>query len=76
MLTFQDYLEEADQKAFISKAINQHMSSEMYRIAVSADNYDRQKNDTIYNYVRTIFTGTGSEVVDFTAANNRIAALS
>lgn len=74
ILTFQNFTEEADKKAFISKAINQHMSSEMYRIAVSADNYDRQKNETIYNYVRTIFTGTGSEVVDFTAANNRIAS--
>lgn len=75
ILTFQDFLEsQSDKKAFISKAINQHMSSEMYRVAVSADNYDRQKNDTIYNYVRTIFTGTGSEVVDFTAANNRIAS--
>lgn len=74
MITFQDYLEETNTAAFITKAINQHTSSEEYRIAKSADNYDRQKNETIYNYVRTIFTGTGSEVVDFTAANNRIAS--
>ena len=74
MLTFQDYLEEPNVLDFIGKAINQHVSSEDYRIAVSADNYDKQKNETIYNYVRTIFTGTGSQVVDFTAANNRIAS--
>ena len=74
ILTFQDFLEsQNDVRGFISKAINQHTSSEDYQIACSADNYDRQKNDTIYNYVRTIFTGTGSQVVDFTAANNRIA---
>ena len=75
MLTYQDFVEQkGDIRSFVSKAINQHMSSEEYRIAVSADNYDRQKNDTIYNYVRTIFTSTGSTVVDFTAANNKIAS--
>lgn len=75
MLTYQDFVEEkGDIRSFVSKAINQHMSSEEYRIAVSADNYDRQKNDTIYNYVRTIYTSTGSTVIDFTAANNKIAS--
>lgn len=74
MLTFQDFLEEPNVLDFIGKAINQHVSSEDYKTAVSADNYDRQKNETIYNYVRTIFTGTGSQVVDFTAANNKIAS--
>ena len=49
------------------------MSSEAYQTAKTADEYDHQRNTTIYNYVRTIFTGTGSEVVDFTAANNKIA---
>jgi len=73
VITFQDYLEEPNVLAFIGTAINQHTSSEEYKIAVSADNYDRQKNETIYNYVRTIFTATGAEVQDFTAANNRIA---
>ena len=74
ILTFQDFLEEPNVLDFIGKAINQHISSEDYKTAVSADNYDRQKNETIYNYVRTIFTGTGSQVVDFTAANNKIAS--
>lgn len=75
ILTYQDFLEsQNDIKGFISKAINQHVSSEDYKIAVSADNYDRQKNETIYNYVRTIFTGTGAAVQDFTAANNKIAS--
>jgi len=73
MLTFQDFLEEPDVAAFVEKAINQHTSSEAYKTAISADNYDRQKNDTIYNYVRTIMTSTGATVQDFTAANNRIA---
>lgn len=74
MLTWQDFLEESNTLAFISKAINQHTSSEDYKIAKSADAYDKQKNETIYNYVRTIFTATGSPVQDFTAANNKIAS--
>lgn len=73
-LTWQDFQEETDVKAFINKAINQHISSEDYKIAKSADEYDKQKNETIYNYVRTIFTATGSSVQDFTAANNKIAS--
>lgn len=75
MLTYNDFLEErGDITAFLTKAIGQHMASDEYRIAKEADEYDRQKNTTIYNYVRTIFTSTGSEVVDFTASNNRIAS--
>ena len=75
ILTYQDFLEsQNDVKGFIAKAINQHTSSEMYKTAIDADNYDRQKNTTIYNYVRTIMTSTGATVEDFTAANNRIAS--
>lgn len=75
MLTYQDFLkEQGDVAGFIHKAIGQHIMTDMYKIAKSADRYDHQKNETIYNYVRTIFTATGSEVVDFTAANNRIAS--
>ena len=55
LLTYQDFLEaQNDVKGFISKAINQHTSSEDYKIALEADEYDKQRNTTIYNYVRTI----------------------
>lgn len=74
LLTYQDFIEEPNVADFIGKAINQHVDSEEYKIAQSADAYDRQKNETIYNYVRTIFTGTGMAVQDFTAANNKIAS--
>lgn len=74
MLTYQDFLESSDKQSFIATAIRQHTSSDVYRIALSADKYDRQKNETIYNYVRTILTASGTEVEDFTAANNKIAS--
>jgi len=75
MLTFQDFQSELNNiPAFLSKAIGQHTQSDMYKVAKDADEYDKEKNTTIYNYVRTIFTSTGSEVIDFTASNNRIAS--
>lgn len=74
MLTYQDFLDSSDKQSFIVTAIRQHTSSDMYRTALSANNYDRQKNETIFNYVRTILTASGAEVEDFTAANNRIAS--
>lgn len=74
MLTWQDFKSETNVLGFISKAINQHVNSEMYKTAVTADKYDRQQNETIYNYVRVMLTSTGTAVQDYTAANNRIAS--
>lgn len=74
ILTFQDFLQETDVTAFVEKAIQQHRSSNLYRTAVTADEYDHKRNTTILNYVRTIFTLTGSPIEDFTASNNRICS--
>lgn len=74
MITFQDFEKETNVAEFISMAITAHIGSDEYKIAKSADNYDRQKNETIYNYVQMIFTLTGSAIEDFTASNNKIAS--
>lgn len=74
MLTYQDMIAEGANADFVVKAINYHKSSELYRVAVSADNYDHKRNETILNYVRTIFTMAGSPVEDFTASNNKICS--
>lgn len=74
MLTFQDFEKSSSKLDFIQEAIAEHVMSEEYKLAKTADLYDRQKNETIYNYVQTIFTLTGSPVEDFTASNNRIAS--
>ena len=74
MLTYQDF-EKADNKQdFIMYAISQHENSEEYRIAKDADEYDRQKNVTIVNYIKTMYTMSGSPVVDFTASNAKITS--
>ena len=74
MLTFQDFQKEPDVAAFVSKAIQEHIGSPMCKTACVADLYDRQLNKTINEYVRTIFTLTGTPIEDFTASNNKIAS--
>ena len=74
MITFQDYEKAQDKLRFIETAISSHMQSDEFKIACSADNYDHQKNETILNYVKMIFTLTGDPVEDFTASNNKITS--
>lgn len=74
MLTFQDFEKATNKTAFVGKAIQEHTGSRACKIARSADMYDRQLNETINNYVRMIFTMTGTPIEDFTASNNKIAS--
>lgn len=74
MLTFQDFEKADDIKGFIIQAINEHKSSEEYDIAMDADLYDHQKNSTIENYLNVMYSMTGEQIVDFTAANSKIAS--
>lgn len=72
MKTFQDYQNAPDKLDFIRQAINDHLNSEVYKIAVTADEYERQQNTTIRSYVKYLYTQTGQKVVDFTATNNKL----
>ena len=72
MLTYQDFEKEPNKAEFIRKAILEHVASDEYRTALSADNYDHEKNETINNYVRIIFSLLGTPVEDFTASNAKI----
>ena len=74
MLTYQDFQARGDREAFIRRVISEHTAGEMYRTALIADEYDRQRNSTIYSYVRRLFTLTGAPVRDFTASNMRVAS--
>ena len=74
MKTYQDF-EKADNIIdFIKQAINEYQASDEYKIALIADDYERQQNTTIRNYIKYLYTQTGRQVVDFTAANNKIAS--
>ena len=74
MLTYQDFVRAEDRAGFIGRAVRHHMASEVYRTAVEADLYDRQRNVTINNYVRLIQERARNPMADITAANNRLAS--
>lgn len=84
MITYQDYLAAVSNEqgeivparlaGFVQYAIDDHRGSDDYKIAQDADLYDRQKNVTINEYVRNIYTLAGAPVEDFTASNNKIAS--
>ena len=73
-LTYQDFCAAGDRADFVRRAVAEHRTSSEYRIALDADEYDRQKNVTISHFVKTILSGTGVPVIDVTAANNRITS--
>lgn len=77
MYTYQDFVKDTEQtgEAYAVKtAIERHCTTELYKTAKLADQYDQQKNPTINDYVRTIFNSMGVQVEDITAANNRISS--
>ena len=77
MKTYQDY-EKAKSNGgvidFIKAAITEYRTSDEYRTACDADEYEKENNITIKEFLRLIFTKDGDQVVDFTAANNQIAS--
>lgn len=74
LFTYQDFIKDADRKASIRRAINQHMASPEYKTALIADQYDRQLNTTINQYVKVINDYSGNPMVNATAANSKIAS--
>lgn len=74
MYTYQDFINDGGGEKAIANAIIHHLNSDMYKTAKSADEYDHQRNETILNYVKTIFTMTGAPVEDFTASNNKLCS--
>jgi len=75
IITFQDFEKnEAKREKWIGQAIEQYMRSDEYKLALEADEYEKQKNKTINEYVRLVYDITGTGTPDFTSTNNRIAS--
>ena len=74
IVTYQELLQAGPTPEFVKQAIDRYRRSEMYRNAVSADNYYRQRNETIRDFTRMLFTADGGQVRDFTASRLRIAS--
>lgn len=77
MLTYQEFqfaVANGRGVAFIGEAIAAHTASAEYKLARTADEYDAQRNVTINQAARYIYSLNGAKTMDFTASNNRIAS--
>lgn len=74
MYTYQDFVTDGAAEIAVAKAISVHKVCPDYQIAQSANEYDKQRNETILNYVKMIMSLSGRPLVDFSAANNKITS--
>lgn len=75
IITFQDFeSHESDRAKWLGQSIALYMKSEEYKLALEADEYEKQKNPTIMNFVKKVYDITGVASPDFTSTNNRIAS--
>lgn len=74
MKTYQDYEKAQDKLQFVREAISVYMAEPEYKLAVIANDYERQQNTTIRNYVKTLYDNYGRSVVDITSSNNRLCS--
>ena len=77
MKTYQDFLKksgsEQEKQAFILEAINEHKQSGMYNLAADAEEYAHQRNSTIMNYQKLLYTVSGKAVPDNYSANYKLS---
>jgi len=73
MKTYQDYEAAVDKLEFVKAAINDYRVGDEYKTAVIADDYEKQKNTTIREFIRYLYNEVGQKVPDFTASNNKLA---
>lgn len=78
MKTYQDWLEvaessEAERMEFIKCVINEHKASQLYLVALDADNYYAGQNTTIKRYEKILYNSAGQAVPDLVSANHKLA---
>lgn len=59
---------------FIQAAIDSHRASTLYKMAVDAEEYDRQRNVTICRYQKFLYTLSGQAVPDNYSANYKLTS--
>ncbi len=77
MKTYNDLLEcvsEKERMAFILSAISAHRASELYKMAVIAVEYERQRNTTITKFRKLLYDIQGNAVPDNFTANHKCAS--
>ena len=78
MYTFQDLLaigsDESKRMDFIKTVIADHKISNMYKMAVIAQQYEKRQNTTIINYQKLLYTISGQAVPDNYSANYKLCS--
>lgn len=77
MKTYQDLLEQKTDRErleFVLAAINEHKTTELYKTAIVAEEYAKQKNVTISEYRKLLYTLSGDAVADNFSANHKCAS--
>ena len=59
---------------FVRRVITDHKTSNLYKIAAVARDYDAQRNRTIVGYQKMLYTVTGKAVPDNFSANYKLAS--
>lgn len=77
MYTYQDFMKDSARGGLslaIDTLITRHKATPEYRIAVDADLYDSQRNSTISNVTKFIYSANGIKEIDTLSANNRLCS--
>lgn len=76
MLTYQDFEKVKDSETarqdFALRLIEEHKSSDGYKMALEADDYDRRQNSTITQYRKILYKLSGEQAVDNISANFKL----
>ena len=73
IITFQEFEKHlTDRAKWIGQAIAQYMRSDDYKLALEADEYEKQKNTRIKEVEQKIYSMSGKATTDFTKVNNQI----
>lgn len=78
MVTYQDLQKVGDDEqkkmAFVYSVISQHKATDLYKTAVIADEYSKQRNRTIIQYQKLLYTMSGEVVPDNYSANYKLCS--
>lgn len=76
--TYQDFIgvgeNEAERMEFVREVISEHKSSDLYKTAQIADEYDRKQNMTILQYQKLLYDMTGRAIPDNVSANYKLTS--
>lgn len=76
MLTYQDFLQNSGKGlgTFLLRVVDEHKSSEAYKIARDAEQYDKQRNVTIMNFQKYLYNMKGAKIPDVISPNHKLAS--